>query len=487
MRIDNMRTSFYNVIVNLSEEDEEYLLFHGYSGAVDIVSKDIAEVLGASEECKQFPKVFNKDEVFQKLLRRGYITEKSQKEEEAVLEGMVNAMHKSKKPPAFLVIPSYNCNLRCSYCYQQAMFLKSGQLSRLGRIMSRNLADKAFDAMHQLWKEYEETSQQKHKLKPKILFYGGEPFLNRNYDIVSYIIEKGQKLGFTFSAITNGTRINKFLPLFGSPEIFTFFQITIDGPPQVHNKRRKYGSGKGSFEEIARNISLLLEAGYKVSLRINIDAENLDHVKELANIIDERGWRNYSNFDAYCAVIRLNGGNRCIEEPLFSQKLEEILGKKYSYFLPSHGRVYSMFRRIFEIGGRPEFSSASCSAMTGQFIFDPYGNLYACWDSAGCPVGKIGQYAPELDFDEGLLQWRNRTVADIPQCRSCPYALLCRGGCAQYAYYATGSLYTPYCDGFSELFENQVRLAYRDLRIQQAKQAARAQEGLTVPMFIPYA
>jgi uncharacterized protein len=468
----------YNVKIKMS--DGEYLLFHGYSGAVDIVDKEVMEIIESfgKEGDQSIPVIPVEDKVREYLLRRCYITEKSEEEEKAMVKKIVQAVNNAKKLPGFVIIPSYACNLRCIYCYQQKFIREKG----INHIMDLSLVDKAFDVMLHLIEEYKGDSR--HKISPDLLLYGGEPFTRRNYEVVSYIIKKGRAYGFTFSAITNGTQVDLFFPLFESPEIFTFFQITLDGPQRIHDMRRVYPGGRGSFEEITRNISSLLESGYKVSVRVNVNNDNLHYINELADFIEEKGWRKYENFEIYCANVITEERKGSIEEPLFSQKLGEALGRRYSYLTPWHGKIYNMFFRIFEAGGRVDFGSGFCSATTGQFIFDPMGDLYSCWDTVGFyeSIGKIGRYYPEFElFEENLSQWRNRTVANIPQCLSCPYALLCKGGCPAYAYYNTGSTYSPYCSGFQALFEHQVRRAYKDFRIQQARQDAISQEGISVP------
>ena len=56
----------------------------------------------------------------------------------------------------------------------------------------------------------------------------------------------------------------------------------------------------------------------------------------------------------------------------------------------------------------------------------------------------------------------------IPECVACKYALLCGGGCAQHAYYATGNMKSPVCSGFSNLFHQAVPVAYAEYLSEQA-------------------
>ena len=96
-----------------------------------------------------------------------------------------------------------------------------------------------------------------------------------------------------------------------------------------------------------------------------------------------------------------------------------------------------------------------CSANTGNYIFAPDGQIYSCWESIGKDCSRIGNYmdAEGLTLEEtAVKRWFSRSVADIPECMECAFALVCGGGCAQYAEYNSGSLYKPYCDDFQKTF-----------------------------------
>jgi uncharacterized protein len=64
----------------------------------------------------------------------------------------------------------------------------------------------------------------------------------------------------------------------------SFIQITLDGPQDVHDKRRPLKSGQGTFEKILTNIEENIDIMPNVSLRINVDKENVSRVNE---ILDE--------------------------------------------------------------------------------------------------------------------------------------------------------------------------------------------------------
>ena len=127
------------------------------------------------------------------------------------------------------------------------------------------------------------------------------------------------------------------------------------------------------------------------------------------------------------------------------------------------GRV----RRIFDVPEEvlPSLRPSFCGAHDRMYIFDPFGDIYACWERTGDRDVRVGSVTPdgdvELRFDQ-LQAWRSRTVASNPVCRRCRYALHCGGGCAVLALgqNTNGTMHSNYCDGFAARFRTSVAEAY---------------------------
>jgi MoaA/NifB/PqqE/SkfB family radical SAM enzyme len=73
-------------------------------------------------------------------------------------------------------------------------------------------------------------------------------------------------------------------------------QITLDGPPREHDKRRVYADGAGSYERIAANIAMALELGVAVSVRLNVDRNNMGDPPAVADEIVACGWDRCPGF-----------------------------------------------------------------------------------------------------------------------------------------------------------------------------------------------
>lgn len=107
--------------------------------------------------------------------------------------------------------------------------------------------------------------------------------MKQNKDAVTYLVKQGMERGFTFSAITNGYDLDCFEALL-SPNAIKFVQITIDGIPERHNKRRIHAQGVPTFDKIVNNIGMALRHGVKVSVRVNTDSDNIEDLKALNGI-----------------------------------------------------------------------------------------------------------------------------------------------------------------------------------------------------------
>ena len=480
-----MRTSSYTIYVDLPGDPEEMLLVQTYTGAFDKVSRRVASFV-RSREIRKAPKPLYgdwteempidgevpppSDETIQALKRRGYLTTMTPEEEEEFFHSYVEKLHEmySKRRPTYMVMPNYDCNLRCSYCFQDHM-RTNPEFRHLLTGMKPQVVDRIFqailqiDAMHGLQTD-EDTPLE-------IGLFGGEPLLSRNRPIIDYIVEKGRAQGeFRMWAISNGTQLEAYEDLL-APDCLNNIQITLDGPPAEHDKRRIHADGSGSWDKIVRNIDMALDRGVRVAIRTNADRNNLSDLVELAEQIVDRGWDKYPNFFAQVATIRASNDQTDSKTTLNTWDLDRHLTemRKQHPVVRVLGTIDDSMRnqvhRLFTKRGLPAFKPSFCSAHTGMYIFDAFADIYACWEKTGDKRIRIGHVdetgEPHLNTAPNA-QWRSRHVASNPICLKCRYNLFCGGGCAILAQDHNGGFYRNYCDGFAHRFRNSVAEAFTD-------------------------
>lgn len=143
---------------------------------------------------------------------------------------------------------SNTCNLRCKYCYAHG-----GNYGEKDSLMTVPIAQKVV--------EFIEKSDQLNELK-YITFFGGEPLMNP--DVIEYICEKTYQKGMMYLLQTNGTLLDdSILQLLTKYKIDV--TVSLDGPKEINDFNRVRQDGKGTYEEILKNICTMQEQGVNIS------------------------------------------------------------------------------------------------------------------------------------------------------------------------------------------------------------------------------
>jgi len=490
------RVSSYVIQVRINSS--EYLLIHGYSGAVDKVTSD---VISALNEIKKGIKTNISAEWLDLLKSRGYLTEKTELQEREYIKILAEELHKTKDSHKFLFMVAYDCNFRCPYCFENEVsdFGKSWS----GRTLNKELVDKAYQIIDEVSKP---------KQGEQIVLYGGEPLLSKNYEIVKYIVEQGTARRFRFTAITNGYDLNHFSDLLHKDKL-SFLQITIDGASESHNETRILEGGLPTFDRIIENIELAIQKGVRIVIRMNIDKKSINQLETLVKVFEARNWLTKPNFVVYATPIfsesidcisvmgQKGSGSFCSPNSSPSQLVQihnlnqkSSVSKDDSAFanggdftrkFNSLKNANSLLKNIegtsvdlenrlvklFREGGLSTFKTAYCGAHNGMLIFDPYGDLYTCWELVGHDHAKVGSYYPTLDYDlEKMSEWERRLFINIPECNKCKYAFFCAGGCAAHSFNSNGNFWHSYCNGFQRMFHSAVPTALEKFEKQEKQQ-----------------
>jgi uncharacterized protein len=327
--------------------------------------------------------------------------------------------------------------------------------------------DRIFDAMPGIEASHGQTAPKRRNIG----FFGGEPLLAHNHSIVEYILNKAESLGgANFWAVSNATELQAYRDLLGPGKIARI-QITLDGPSYEHDTRRIYADGQGSFQQIAENITMALELGVNVNVRMNIDRNNIDQLPVLAEQMISHGWTAYRTFNAYTAPIRASNEKTSIKTTLSAWELDQQLNALREQYpamsvidRPDDGKK-DQIQALLDNHRAPSQRPSFCGAHSGMYIFDAFGDVYACWERTGDKNIRIGSISPAGEFisdDRSNSLWRSRTVTTNPICRKCRYAMNCGGGCAVLAENHRGEFFTNFCDGFAARFRATVAEAYQD-------------------------
>lgn len=314
-----------------------------------------------------------------------------------------NAM---KRPFTALVTLTLECNLACPYCFEDPF---------RGRFAMDDTTTN--DLVSFL------TGKMKDGLDVKVDFYGGEALLAlpRLKEIAGRLSAAAAEhgVGFSFGAITNGTLLTRPVVEELLPLGFESARLTLDGPPDIHDRQRPFVSGAGSFAAIVNNIRETCDL-IGIELGGNYTRENYRRFPELLDILQERGIGPDSlSAVGFFPIIPKADSSRSAECSTACASGDEPWMIEAGLYL--RGEI---MRRGFPV---PRLRTNACMVEFDSDIVVGYdGSFYKCPVFMGDESLKVGS------LEEGINDYRESHNLDLwknEECLECAYLPLCFGGC----------------------------------------------------------
>lgn len=452
-----IRQSNYEIIVPLLD-NENALLIHGLYGSVDIIS---SKYINSSHFAKSELFINNIPEtICQHLVSRGHLTEKTASMEEAVMEKFAEKYEqihsRGSIPPRFVFVITYDCNLKCVYCFQRNL-KQNFPSSCLTSVQIETI----FNYIH--------TFPDKLSNRRIIELYGGEPLQQKNHHLIETIISKASAINYSISATSNGYELDSYIDLLGPDKIGEII-VTLDGPPQVHNRRRVATINRPTFSKIVGNIDRALKHDVNIALRVNIDNSNLNNLPDLANIIESNGWFHLDNFQMFCATVKPFPNMPPVKHQISEAELFDFLivnemdNPILSNIAVGKGN-YNLFKSLTDNEIFTLTKTRNCGAVNPNLYFSPDGLVYSCHEAVGRPEFSIGNYGDNLVQlnKKQVKKWCQRRIPFIKACRRCPFVFLCAGGCAYRILNSTKDELTPFCGDFAVGYIKAIQRDYRSV------------------------
>lgn len=242
--------------------DGTLVLYNSYSGAISgfpATSRAEVENLLHKEGFRG-----SLEGLSQYLYERGYLIEAGTNELNRARLLFGNLQYRQDRLE-FILLPSEECNFRCTYCYET---FPRGTMEPWVRGSVISLFERrapTLTSFHTSW-------------------FGGEPLLGleaiRELGPQFVDICKNHNIRYTSDITTNGYLL--------TPEVFQeviswnirTFQITLDGSPEDHDVKRVLKEGGKTFARILSNLQAMAQTDepFRVYIRTNFNPENLQRI-----------------------------------------------------------------------------------------------------------------------------------------------------------------------------------------------------------------
>jgi uncharacterized protein len=301
------------------------------------------------------------------------------------------------------VILTRRCNLGCGYCFQdkQVGDAKAAPERILAYLDSQAIPNGTL----------------------QVNWFGGEPTLRLDtiHALSDALIPicRDRNVHYSASITTNGVlldveRIDALLR-----RAVGTFQISLDGPAPVQERRRPSLRGQPTYESIVRNIGLLVERDATVVIKVIVDRENYESVPQLFADLASRGLLGRLQIAIQHTEAKFAAAAYDKRFPT----LEAFTEAKLMLLRRLEEQGYPLRQPILH----PEFCAATSRYSTQV---DMAGNFYRCGEEPVNLTGHLSADATDQVFTNLAYErmFTERRFAHA-MCETCKVLPICGGGC----------------------------------------------------------
>ena len=393
--------SFYNIPIKACDDGTSYI-WNSKSDAIINLENDIITKLSANA----FDKNLYPD-MFDDLLSNGIIVPNDLDEFNKIVFNQKQAQYAANGEFLNLIIsPTLKCNYKCVYCFEENNEKYSAMdLGTINNIVS-----------------FVESCilNNKNLKRVNISWFGGEPLLAYKECIIPLsekLIETCTKHNVTYKSkmTTNGFFLTEdILPTLIDKLKVTNYQITFDGTCENYCARKK--TNPEAYKITKNNIFNLLKYAsinnnVHLSLRINVDKDNIDDAK---NLVEEfKSDHRYMDGNISFYLGKLFGS--CQTLNYFS--LSEFENADDDFIKWTNQKR----KRV-----TPKQIWCQQFAINSLCI-GPLGEIYKCEHDFGLKDRVIGDVQNGLYFNKAMLDFIDQPINE--KCKACKLFPVCLGGC----------------------------------------------------------
>jgi uncharacterized protein len=343
------------------------------------------------------------------------------------------------KNPLHIIVPTLQCNARCSYCF----------MPHNSSVMSEAIFNSVLDSINC-------SVEENNSSITDIQFHGGEPLMIGE----SFWKFALQRIDYVFNQSYTNLTLQSNLWLFNKTYAHLFIKhnvkigTSLDGPKEITDSQR----GSGYFEKTMNGIRIAQDAGLSLGCIATLNSDNIHLWPKVFDFF----LCNNINFAIHVAQPGYSGQlkNKSVSPKLYSEFIIEMIEdyKKINKRI----QIYSLDNlcQSFYYGIGQVCTFQDC---LGSFLcYGPNGDIYPCHRFCGTKQYKLGNVNDGKVGDKLFNGEVGRYIQSVVQkahihCQieKCTHFNHCRSGCIYNILSSDeGTKCDPYCDGYKKAFEH---------------------------------
>ena len=347
------------------------------------------------------------------------------------------------------------CNLSCQYCYE---FGEDRITTPEGKPKFMDLATAQASVDFLL-------AQSRGRRTVHITFFGGETLMNFPLlkQVVQYATAQAAAEGraVDFSLTTNATLL--------TPAIIDFLSenrigvtVSMDGPPDLHDKLRVFANGRGSYDIIAPRVRALI-AGHRtrpITARVTLTSGVTDVVRIFRHLKQDLGFHEVGFAPVTTSPDRLYSiGERGMDGVL--EQFHLLAEEWQAYALRGQMHGFSNVSDTIAELVQGVNKSHPCGAGLGLVGVGPSGDIAPCHRFVDSDEHALGNVSTGLDRTKQKSFLSRGHINTKYDCHTCWARPLCAGGCHHEAFVRYGDTGHPnlhYCDWIRDWTDTCLRI-----------------------------
>ena len=340
-----------------------------------------------------------------------------------ILELLRKMQRKKTGYNSYTILPTTACNARCVYCYEAGIPFET---------MTDETADQVVRYI---------CATRRPGAKLNLHWFGGEPLMGEKVIDRICAALRDEGIEYRSGMITNGSLFTEELVSKAKEDWHLGnVQITLDGREEEYCARKRYVSfGSSPYRAVLDGIRALLAKEIRVSIRLNVDEENMAEMHALADDL-EREFPEEKGISIYSHSIFVEPGDEEErDDDAFYEALEKLNDRLWK-FNRGHGNGGDVTNGIDSVpaesgedkeqeekegakekrGMTKRYYCMADNPGTGPVI-KPNGELYICEHIVGIPV--VGHVGEERPIDRSIFVEATRLAME--RCRACPMLPAC--------------------------------------------------------------
>jgi len=422
------KLSQFTVVRNLSDRDlaSHHLIYHtGSHQSMTVTAENWNRILSHLEGGEDAPPEIER--ALGQLAAAGIIVRSDRDERSAWEAEFDSKRYRPRKIFPILTVTTA-CNIGCTYCYEEGIAsatMTPEVIAGCMRWIKRRAVEDGIEEIH-----------------PGL--FGGEPLLYPRllFEITDRFADlcRRHRVRGSFYCSSNGMLLTEELGRELARRGLRQMQISLDGPPEIHDQRRLGKRGQPSFQKSLSGLRAAVKTIPSVTVKVNFDRHNRRFAARIFDLLVEEALAERVSVKLEAVAPQMAGSTARHPPAYVIPPESEELAEAYTEL------ALECMRRGIRVSRDTAHTTPCMFTSEHGVIIGPDGGIYKCVSLVGRSETRVGSVFDE-DYDTREYTSQMDVLKRLDACfdERCPYVPVCAGGCAYHALLETGTYQRRFC------------------------------------------